>query len=95
MRCGDSKILLDYIFVKYGYNLQLPAFDILFVLNIDVPQHPLPISKLDRNKDDRHLWLLIEAPGGGFLEIEIFNSTENKASPSPPHTPSPFRKYPL
>ena len=27
---------------------------------IDVPQHPLPISKLDRNKGDRRLWLLIE-----------------------------------
>ena len=52
MRCGDSKILLDYIFVKCcqkphrsltfsalcgcttGESYNVPAFDILFVLNI-------------------------------------------------------------
>ena len=39
MRYGDSKILLDYIFVKcsrfhHCVGVQLPAFDILFVLNI-------------------------------------------------------------
>ena len=46
MRCSDSKILLDYIFVnvvrnpivasrfQHSVGVQLPAFDILFVLNI-------------------------------------------------------------
>ena len=46
MRCGDSKILLDYIYLNivrntivasrfhHSVGVQLPAFDILFVLNI-------------------------------------------------------------